>query len=103
MNWLVLLIAFSLGVVIGGWLSRLLARSRPQWTDRKRLFVAASVLPAFTLLLTLVGIVWVIVSGPGTGENMQDLAVFATAGVGGIFAILTLLGSLVGGSLARSR
>jgi hypothetical protein len=103
MNWLVLLISFALGVMMGAWLTGLLARSRPQWSDRRRLFTAASVLPVFTLLLTLAGVAWTIVSGPGPGENMQGLAVAATATVGAILALLTLVGGLVGAVLARRR
>ena len=103
MNWLVMLIAFSLAVLMGAWLAGLLARSRPQWSDRRRLLVAASVLPGFALFATLAGIAWVIAVGPGRGENMQDLAVVATAGVGGFFAILALAGGFVGAWLAQRR
>jgi len=103
MNWLVLLLAFSLAVVVGAWLAGVLARRRPQWSGRRRLFVAALVLPAFVLIASLAGIAWITVSGPGTGENMQDLAVVATATVGGIFALLTLVGGLVGAVLALRR
>ena len=103
MNWLVLLIAFSLAVLAGAWLAGLLARRRLRWGDRRRLFVAASVLPALVLLASLAGIAWIVVSGPGTGENMQDLAVVATATVGGILALLTFVGSLVGAVVALRR
>ena len=103
MNWLVLLLAFSLAVLTGAWLAGLLAGKRPQWSGRRRLFVAAAVLPALVLFASLAGIAWIIVSGPGTGENMQDLAVVATATVGGILALLTFVGSLVGAVVALRR
>ena len=103
MNWLVMLIAFSLAVAMGAWLASLLARSRPRWSDRRRLVVAASILPGFALLATLVGIGWVIAIGPGTGENMRDLAIAVTAGVGGFFAILAFVGGFIGASLAQPR
>ena len=103
MNWSLLLIAFSLAVLMGASLARFIARSWPEWTARRRLLTAASVLPSFTLLTTIVGVVWVLVSGPRTGENMQDLAVVATAAIGGFFAVLAFIGSFVGASLAQQR
>ena len=103
MNWLTLLLAFSLAMATGAWLARLFEQSRPQWNRRRRLLVAALVLPIFVVFATLVGIAWIVVVGPGTGENMQDLAVVATAAVGGVFALLTFIGGLVGASLAQRR
>ena len=103
MNWLTLLIAFSLAVLLGAGLAGLLSRSRPQWSDRRRLFVAALILPGFALVATLAGIAWLLLTGPGTGENMQDLAVWATAVVGGVLTLLTFVGGLVGALLALRR
>ena len=101
MNWLVLILAFAIAVLVGGYLARLLERSRPAWSARRRLWTAAIVLPAFLILATIVGLVWLLAVGPGTGENMQDLALTVTAFVGGLFALLTMIGGLVGATFAQ--
>ena len=103
MNWSLLLIAFAMAVFMGSSLARFLTRSRPEWSPRRRLLTAASVLPSFMLAMTVLGVAWVVISGPGTGENMQDLAVAATAAGGGFFALLALVGGLVGAALAQRR
>ena len=103
MNWLALIAAFAIAVLVGGLLARWLERSRADWTRRRRLWTAASVLPAFILLATAVGITVIVAWGPGSGENMQDLAVAATAMVGVIFAVIALLGGLVGASFAEAK
>ena len=103
MNWSFLLIAFALAVFMGASLARFFARSRPEWSARRRLLTAASVLPFFTLVMTIAGVLWVLISGPGTGENMQDLAVAATAVVGALVAALALIGGLVGAGLVQRR
>ena len=101
MNWLVLIGAFGISVLMGAFLANLLERSRPGWSVRRRLWAAASVLPIFILLATVIGLVWVLVSGPGKGENMQDLALVVTAMIGALFAAVALVGGLVGGSFAQ--
>ena len=100
MNWLALIAAFSIALLVGASMARLLTLNRPSWTPRRRLWTAASVLPGFILLATLAGIGFILVTGPGRGENMQDLAVAATATVGAIFGLIALLGGLVGASFA---
>ena len=99
MNWLVLIFAFCIGAFMGAFFSRLAGRSRPNWTDKRRLWVAALILPCVLGLLTLGAMAWIVVTGPGDGENMQDLALVVTAIVGSILAGLALLGGLVGASL----
>jgi hypothetical protein len=101
MNWLVLILAFSVAVLMGAFLANLLERTRPRWTARRQLWAAASALPIFILLATLIGLAWILVSGPGAGENMQDLALVVTGAIGVLFAGVALVGGLVGGSFAQ--
>ena len=96
MNWLVLIAAFAIALAVGAFLRRLLERSRPGWSARWRLWGAALALPGFILLATFAGIVFVLLAGPGSGENMQDLAIATTAFVGLVFAIVALVAGLVG-------
>ena len=100
MNWLVLILAFAIAVLIGGFLARWLERSRSDWSARRRIWTAAAVLPAFLILATLVAVAWVLAIGPGEGENMQDLAVAVTIAIGAWFAVVTLLGGLAGAHFA---
>lgn len=99
MNWLVLILTFCVGALMGAFFSRLAARSRPNWTARRRSLLAASILPCLIGVLTLGGLGWIVLTGPGAGENMQDLALVVTAIVGSILAGLAFLGSFVGASL----
>jgi hypothetical protein len=101
MNRIAMILAFAIAVALGAFLARLLERTRGEWSARRRLWVAASVLPAFLLLATVAGVLWVLFSGPGEGENMQDLAVAATAFVGALFSLIALIGGMVGARLAR--
>jgi len=100
MNWSMLFIAFALAVIMGMAFSAFLIQMRPQWSPRKRMLVAASWLPGVVILLTIAGLIVVQFSGPGTGENMKDLALAATIAIGGIFAVLGFAGGLVGAALA---
>jgi hypothetical protein len=103
MNWSMLFIAFALAVIMGMAFAALLAQMRPQWSARRRMVVAALWLPAVVLILTAIGFAVILLSGPGTGENMKDLALAATAAMGGFFALLGFLGGLVGAALAQRR
>lgn len=103
MNWLAYILAFVIALVVGSFLGRLLARSRPHWGSTRRLWAAALVLPMFIVLLTAVGLAWVVLAGPGEGENMLDLALVVTAMAGAFFAVIALIGGLVGASLAERR
>ena len=99
MNWMVLILAFCIGALMGAFFSRLAGRSRPGWSARRRLCIAASILPSFIGVLTLGGLAWVLLAAPGPGENMQDLALVVTGIVGSILAGLAFLGGMVGASL----
>ena len=103
MNWSMLFIAFALAVIMGMAFAALLAQLRPQWSPRRRMLIAALWLPGVIFILTLIGLFVVLVSGPGTGENMKDLALAATAAIGGFFALLGFLGGLIGAALAQRR
>ena len=98
-----LFIAFALAVVMGMACAALLAQLRPNWTERRRMIGAALALPLVVVAATLVGLAVVWLAGPGKGENMQDLALAATAAIGGFFALLAFVGGLVGAALARRR
>jgi hypothetical protein len=103
MNWSFLLIGFALAVFMGAALVSLLATMRPQWSARRRQMTAASVLPAISAVATLLGIWFISTAEHGSGERMEDLAVTALATIGGGFALLALLGGLIGASLAQRR
>ena len=103
MNWLVLIAAFCIAVLMGAFLANLLERSRPGWSARRQLWAAASALPIFIVIATVIGLAWILVSGPGKGENMQDLALVVTIAIGALFAGVALVGGLVGGSFAQRR
>lgn len=101
MTWSFLLFAFCIAVITGAVAATTLARLRPEWSDRRRLLAAALLLPALTLLAALVGLVAVVVTGAGQGDNMQDLALAAIAAMGGGFALLAFFGGLVGAGLRQ--
>jgi ABC-type sugar transport system permease subunit len=103
MNWTMILIGFSLAVLMGAGLAALLAQMRPEWSLRRRGLVAASFLPAVTLVATFLGLVWIwTLEDPG-GGNMRDLAagLIATVGLGA--ALLAFFGGLIGALLAQHR
>jgi Kef-type K+ transport system membrane component KefB len=101
MNWTILVIAFCLAILAGAISVTTLASMRPQWSNRRQALAAAAVLPAITLFVAAIGIVAVLVTGPGDGENMQDLAVAVVAAMGGIFALLAFVGGLLGAKIRQ--
>lgn len=101
MNWSFLLFAFCIAVVTGSIAATTLASLRPEWSERRRLLASALVLPALTLLGAAVGIVALLLSGPGEGENMSDLALAALSAIGGVFALLAFVGGLIGAGLRQ--
>lgn len=103
MNWTMVLIGFSLAVLMGGGAAALLAQNRPGWTHRRRVLVAASLLPAVTLLATAIALLWISNLPEPGGGNMRDLAARAVAVVGLGFSVLAFLGGLIGASLAQRR
>lgn len=103
MNWTILLLNFALAVFMGAGSASLFAQTRPGWSRRKQLFAAALVLPAVTLLLTLAGLAYVLLSGAGAGENMQDLAIATMAAVGTFFAAVAFAGGVVGAVMTQRK
>ena len=103
MNWSMLFIAFALAVIMGMAFSALLIQVRPQWSSRKRMLVAASWLPGVVILLTLGGLLVIQLSGAEAHGGMRDLALAATATLGGVFAVLGFAGGLVGAALANRK
>ena len=103
MNWTIALIGFSLAVLMGAGVAALLAQMRPEWSVRRRGLVAASVLPAVTLVATLLGLIWIwSLDDPG-GGNMRDLAASLIATVGLGATLLAFFGGLIGALLAQHR
>ena len=98
-NWTLLLIGFSIAVLMGAGAAALLTQLRPDWSAARRLLTAASALPAITLGAMLIGLLIVGV-GPDPGGGVKGTALTIVAMVGGGFALLALVGGLVGASLA---
>lgn len=98
-----ILIGFSLAVLMGAGLSSLLAQIRPAWSLRRSGLVAASLLPAVTVVATLLGLLWISsLEDPG-GGNMRDLALRAVAVIGVGFAMLAFIGGLLGAAVSQRR
>ena len=100
MNWTIVGIGFALAVLMGAGLMSLLATIRPEWTDRKRQLTAATILPAITAVMTLLGIVIVWSSNRGQDKQMVDLAIAALATIGGGFTLMALVGGFIGTAVA---
>ncbi len=104
MNTTLILIGFSLAVLMGAGLTSLLRTVKPEWSVRRRRLTAASVLPAITIVATLLGMLFISTADHGQGEQMEDLALAAVATIGGGFVVIALLGGLLGATLSgRSR
>jgi len=103
MNWTFVLIGFALAVFMGSALVSLLATVRPEWSARRRRIVAASVLPAITVVATLLGILVISTADHGQSEQMEDLAVSAVITIGGGFTLLAWVGGLLGATLTSRR
>jgi hypothetical protein len=98
-----ILIGFSLAVLMGAGLSSLLAQLKADWSRRRRVFTAASVLPGVTVVATLIGMLWIWSLEEPAGGNMHDLAAAALAALGFGFASLAFIGGLIGAALAQHR
>jgi L-lactate permease len=103
MNWTFLLAGFALSLFMGAALVTLLGGLRPQWSSTRRRFIAASVLPAVTLVATLCGLAFISTADHGQGQTMEDLALRALATIGAGFALLALIGGWIGAALAQRR
>ena len=99
MNWLVLIIAFAVALMIGAFAATMLERSRPEWSPMRRLWTAALALPGFIALATLfaVGCTMAAMSGPGQGNRDLVTAVYTMVGI--VFLLISLVGSLIGAGI----
>jgi len=100
MNWTIVGIGFALAVLMGAGLASLLVTVRPQWSVRRRVLSAASVLPAITAVATLLGILFISTGEHGQGKRMEDLAIAALATIGGGFTLMALVGGFIGAAVA---
>ena len=96
MNALPFVIAGVIAFFCGAWASGWLARRRPDWSPRKRHWMAALPLPLIILLAAVAGAAWTVISGPGRGENMQGLALVVIGSMGAMFAVLTFAAAFLG-------
>jgi hypothetical protein len=102
MNWTLVLVGFALAVFMGSALVSLLATIRPEWSVRRRRLTAASVLPAITLVATLLMMLFV-AAAEADAEHMKDLALAALVTFGGGFTLLAWVGGLIGATLTSRR
>ncbi len=101
MNWLVLILSFAIAVLIGSFLASRFEHSRPDWTPRRRKWMAALALPAFIALATITGIgLTMMIITPAPGAGYRDLYSGIYAIVGAVFFGITLIGGLVGAGAA---
>lgn len=103
MNWTFVLIGFAMAVFIGSALVSLLATIRPEWSPRRRRLTAASILPAITLVATLLGMLFIKTTKHGESEQIEDLAIVALMTIGGGFTLLAWIGGLIGATLTGRR
>jgi hypothetical protein len=100
MNTTFILFGFATAVLMGAALVSLLTTVKPEWSMRRRQLIAASILPAITVIAALLGILAVAMSEHGQSERMERLAIAAIATIGGGLALLAFVGGLVGALLA---
>jgi hypothetical protein len=100
MNTTFILFGFATAVLMGAALVSLLTTVKPKWSMRRRQLIAASILPAITVIAALLGILAVAMSEHGQSERMERLAIAAIATIGGGLALLAFVGGLVGALLA---
>ncbi len=100
-NWSVPIIAFFLAAILGATLGARF-QARPGWGKRRRLLSAALPLPALIVAASAAGVLFELLRAR-TGITMTDLAIAVYVGLGGLFAIVTLAGGLVGAALAESK
>ena len=103
MNWTFVLIGFALAVFMGSALVSLLATIRPEWSPRRKRLIAALVLPAVTVVATLLGIIVIATAKHGESQEMENLAIAALATYGAAFALLAWVGGLLGATLNSRR
>ena len=104
MNWTMILIGFSLAVLMGAGLRAFLVTLRPEWSARKRVVVASSVLPAITLVVSGLVLMILELNRPSdVGGGMHDLALRVVMMIGGLFTVTAFVGGLIGAILSQAR
>jgi hypothetical protein len=103
MEWTLVLVGFSLAVLMGSALLSLFATIRPEWSARRRRLTAAAVLPAITLIATLLGAAFVVSANHGQSAQLVALAIRGLVMIGGGFILLAWIGGLIGATLASRR
>ena len=97
------MIGFALAVLMGAGMVALLAGLRPEWSRRKRAFIAASVLPAITAVGTILVLIFILAGNYDATGQMRDLATAALLTLGGGFVALAFVGGLIGATLGSWR
>lgn len=103
MNWTMVMIGFALAVLMGAGLRALLTTIRPEWPMKKRVLIAAAVLPAITLAAMLLVLLLLFVTRPAGDSGMHDLAIRVVLTIGGLFTATAFVGSLAGAWLSQLR
>ena len=101
MNWLVLLIAFSVGAAVGVAAVRRFKRTAGGWSGLRRVLTAAALVPAAITICVVLGVAWAYLTLPEGGEGGRDIASFVFAVVGAVLGVPALLGGLVGATVAE--
>jgi hypothetical protein len=100
-NWTIPALLFAGSAALGAWLDGRL-QMRSGWSKRRRIVRAAIPVPLLILALSTAGVLWECLRPP-TGSTMTDLAMAVYVGVGGLLALLTLGGGLLGASLVEGK
>jgi hypothetical protein len=103
MNWTALFVAAAFGGIVA---ARIVATehfraSRPGRI--RRVLTASAAVPLVLALLTLIAVIWARLTQPEYGEGNRDVVTFVLVLIGGVSAIVTLVGGLVGAALAERR
>ena len=100
-NWSVPMIALFLAVLVAARLDARFAR-RIGWSKHRRVLSAALPLPLLILVGSACGVLWELLRSRD-GTNMTDLAVAVYVGAGALFALIALVGGLIGASMVERK
>ena len=103
MPWLTLIVAFAVGALVAAATVKRFRRTKPGWSGIRRIFEAASLVPAAVVILALIGNFWAYATLPEGGESGREISVFIFTLVGLVLGVSALLGGLVGAGLAERR
>lgn len=100
---MMIMVGFALAVLMGAGLRALFTTLKPDWPMRKRVLMAAMVLPAITLVALGLVLLLLLATRPAGGSDMHDLALRAVASVGALLTLTAFVGSLAGAWLSQLR